>query len=291
MHVIFGATGKVGGQTAQTLIDAGKPVRVVVRNPEQAAPWTALGAEHVVASIEDTDAVTAALSGASSAFLLNPPPMIQDPFVEAELRAASLAEAMYRSGLPKAVILSSIGAQHRTGTGIIATLHQFEMALHDALPAVAFLRPGYFIESWEDVLASVTSDHSLPTFIEAGQKIPMVSTTDVGQTAGQLMLENWAGRRIVELDGPEEVNPRDVASAFASALGHSVEPAFIPLNQQQALLEQAGLSPEVASALVGMYEGIANGRVDRQDGTEHLRGRTSLKTAITRMVQNSHEMA
>jgi hypothetical protein len=82
-----------------------------------------------------------------------------------------------------------------------------------------------------------------------------------------------------------------VAAAFASALGHSVEPAFIPLNQQQALLEQAGLSPEVASALVGMYEGIANGRVDRQDGTEHLRGRTSLKTAITRMVQNSHEMA
>jgi NmrA-like family len=79
MHVVFGATGRAGGETARALIERGEPVRVVVRRSEQGALWKVLGAEVAVASLKDADAVCATLTGASSAFLLNPTPAPATP--------------------------------------------------------------------------------------------------------------------------------------------------------------------------------------------------------------------
>lgn len=45
MHVVFGANGRAGGETARALIERGAAVRVVLRRREQAAPWEALGVE------------------------------------------------------------------------------------------------------------------------------------------------------------------------------------------------------------------------------------------------------
>ena len=49
------------------------------------------------------------------------------------------------------------------------------------------------------------------------------------------------------------------------------------------MLVEAGLEREVAEALAGMYDGIAAGRVVREDGTEHLRGSTPLAVAVQRI--------
>jgi uncharacterized protein YbjT (DUF2867 family) len=284
MHVVFGANGRVGGETARALLKRGGAVRVVVRRPEQGQPWKAQGAEVAVASIDDANAVTAALNGAAAAFLFNPPPVAGDPFEQATRVAGALAEAVRRSRLPKAIVLSSVGAQHDAGTGIIATLHQIEAALANTAPAMVFLRPGYFVETWQEVAEAAVAVGTLPTFLEPDQKIPMVSTIDVGQAAAQLMGEDWTGTRIVELGGPEDWSARDVAVAFAEVLGQPVAPVFVPSEQRAAVLAEAGLPPAVVNALLGMYEGLASGRVVREDGTEHRRGTTSLAVAVGRIV-------
>lgn len=284
MHVVFGANGRAGGETARALIKRGEPVRIAVRRPEQGEPWTALGAEVAVASLDDPNAVSQALTGATAAFLLNPPPTAGDPFARTTEIGAALANAVRRAGISKVVALSSIGAQHRSGTGVIATLHQFEAALAGVAPAMAFLRSGYFVESWEEVAEPAIADGVLPTFLEPEQKIPMVSTMDVGQAAARLMGENWTGTRIVELSGPEEWSASDVAAAFAHILGQRVEPMFVPREHRAAALAQAGLPDEVAAVLVGMYDGIANGRFVREDRSEHWRGTTPLTSALERIV-------
>lgn len=284
MHVVFGANGRAGGETARALIARGEPVRVIVRRPEQGNPWKVLGAEVAIASIDAADAVSAALTGATAAFLLNPPPVAGDPFGRAGSIGAAFAEAVRRARLPKAVVLSSVGAQHASGTGVIATLHQIEVALANAAPATAFLRSGYFVETWTEVAGSAIAQGTLPTFLEPDLKIPMVSTMDVGPAAAQLLCEDWTGNRIVELGGPEDWSARDVAAAFAEVLGRPVEPVSVPPEQRADVLAEAGLPTTVATALLGMYEGFANGRVDRQDGTERRRGTVSLTAAIERIV-------
>ena len=49
MYVIAGVTGHTGKVAAETLLDAKKPVRVIVRNPKAADAWRARGADVKVA--------------------------------------------------------------------------------------------------------------------------------------------------------------------------------------------------------------------------------------------------
>jgi uncharacterized protein YbjT (DUF2867 family) len=284
MFVVLGANGRAGGETARALIGRGEAVRVVLRRREQGEKWIALGAELAVASIEDADAMANALKGASGAFLLNPPPVSGDPYARTEELGAALADAARRAHLPKAVVLSSVGAQHASGTGVIATLNRFEALLEEVAPSTAFLRSGYFIETWGEVAETVVSQGVLPTFLEPSQRIPMVSTVDVGRAAATLLGEEWAGKRVVELSGPEHWSAGDVASAFAEALGRPVAPVLVPPGRRAALLAEQGVPPEVASAVVGMYEGIANGLFMYQNDSEHRRGNISLQTAIERII-------
>ncbi|MFN4088666.1 MAG: NAD(P)H-binding protein, partial [Alphaproteobacteria bacterium] len=186
MHVVFGANGRAGGETARTLIEHGETVRVVLRRPEQGARWREIGAQVAVASIDDAGAVAAALEGASGAFLLNPPPVSGDPYARTEEIGAALAEGARRARLPKAVVLSSVGAQHASGNGVIGTLNRLEAMFDGAAAATAFLRPGYFVETWSEVADAAIAEGVLPIFLDPSQKIPMVSTIDVGRAAAEL---------------------------------------------------------------------------------------------------------
>lgn len=284
MYVVLGANGRAGSETAFALIELHKPVRVVLRRPEQAERWTKLGVDVAIGSIEDIPTLAAALRDASGAFLLSPPPISGDPYKGADEVGNALKEAVRRVGLPKVVALSSVGAQHETGTGVIATLNRLEKHLEQAAPSTTFLRPGYFVEAWGEVAQVVIADSVLPSFLEPTKLISMVSTIDVGRTAARLLSDDFSGKRIVELRGPQDWSPNDVAAAFGGVLGRAVETAFVPPEARAAVLKQAGVSPEVADALLGMYDGIASGRVEHEDGTEQRRGSVALADAVERIM-------
>lgn len=240
-----------------------------------------------IANIEDVGSLAAALRGTTGAFLLSPPPVDGDPDARAEVIGRSLAQAVRKSGVQRAVVLSSIGAQHATGTGVIGTLHTLEAHLHSAAPSVTFLRPGYFVETWGEVALAVFADGVLPSFLDPAQKIPMVSTVDVGRTAADLLRRDTKGTRVMELRGPQDWSADDVATAFGQVLGRSVETLFIPPEARLEILEQEGVPPQIAAALLGMYDGIASGRVEHEERREVRRGSFSLVDAVTRIVRGA----
>ena len=47
MFAVMGATGQVGRAVANSLIDQGREVRVIVRSKSKARPWAARGADVV----------------------------------------------------------------------------------------------------------------------------------------------------------------------------------------------------------------------------------------------------
>lgn len=284
MHVVFGANGRAGGETARALLERGEPVRVALRRQEHAEKWAALGADVAVADILDAAAVAAALEGASTAFVLNPTPTSGDPYEHAQEVGSALVQGLRRAQASKVVVLSSIGAQHASGTGVIATLNRIEALLGEAAPIIAFLRCGYFVETWSEVAGVAMTEGVLPSFLDTDQKIPMVSTIDVGRTAAALLCESWTGKRIVELSGPEDWSASDVAAAFAEVLGNPVTPLFVPPDERAAILAKEGMDDKATAALLGMYEGIADGRFTREARNEQRLGRVSLAVAVARIV-------
>ncbi len=69
----------------------------------------------------------------------------------------------------------------------------------------------------------------------------MVATTDVGRLAAQLLQQNWIGPRIVELEGPRRVSPKDLAAGLARALGRSVVAAAVPRDRWKPCSASRGM--------------------------------------------------
>jgi uncharacterized protein YbjT (DUF2867 family) len=113
----------------------------------------------------------------------------------------------------------------------------------------------------------------------------MVSTVDVGRTAADILLQDSLGPRVLELRGPQDWSADDVARSLGEVLDRRVETRLIPLSARTQILAEAGVPPQIAAALLGMYDGIASGRVEHEAGQDIRRGSFALKEALERIVR------
>lgn len=276
MFVVLGASGHTGRAAAESLLARGRQVRAVVRDAAKGESWKARGAEVAVADAADAGALAGALAGAEGAYLLVPPQYGVDDLVGAQRRIVdAFAEAIGRSAVPHVVLLSSIGAQHEAGTGPIVTLHRAEGELRRTAKNLTLLRAGFFLENWEPFLGAVREKGALPTFIPADRPVPMVATQDIGRVAADLLVEARLGARVVELGGPRDFTPTEVAGALGKRLGRPVRAERLPLDAVEPTFVGAGMSRGVARLFREMYGALESGGIVWEDGgaAEARRGR------------------
>ena len=72
MYVVIGATGNVGSKVAESLLTAGKKVRVIGRDGDRLKQFVDLGAEAVAGSVEDAAFLTRVLEDARALFAMIP---------------------------------------------------------------------------------------------------------------------------------------------------------------------------------------------------------------------------
>jgi uncharacterized protein YbjT (DUF2867 family) len=283
MYAITGITGQVGGAVARALLDAGHAVRAVVRSADKGAPWAALGCQVAVADNTDVEAMTAAFAGTEGVFILMPPTYDPLPGYPVTIASNAAVRAALLAARPaKAVVLSTVGA-HVAQPNLLNNLKMTEESLRDLPFPVAFLRANWFMEnaSW-DLDAARTG--AIQSYLQPlDRPIGMVSTSDIGATAADLLREDWSGARVVELDGPARYSPKDIAAAFATALGHPVEVSAVPREQWETIFRAQGAQNPVPR--IQMLDGFNQGWLDFERGTvEQRRGSTTLQQAIARLV-------
>lgn len=281
MFVIAGVSGNVGSVVADSLLAQGKSVRVLVRDPANGAKWNARGAEVAVADLGDTDALARAFAGAAGAFVLLPPDLqTNTPLEDQRRRAEAIAQAIRRSRLPHAVLLSSIGAQHESGTGPIRAVHAGEAILAATGTAVTAVRASSFFENWRSALGALPQGF-LPTFVPVDLAYPQVATRDIGRTAAAALLEAAPGITAIELAGPRELAASDVAAAISTIVGRPIAARQLPLDAVVPTYTGFGISEPVARLFREMYEGIASGRVAADPrSTRTVRGSVAIEEVL-----------
>jgi NAD(P)H dehydrogenase (quinone) len=229
MYAITGISGQVGGAVARTLLAGGHAVRAVVRNAAKGAAWAGQGCEVALADMNDAAALQAAFSGVEGVFILMPPNFAPTPgFPEVRRTVAALYQALAAAKPAKVVCLSTIGAQ-ATQANLLNQLQIMEQDLGQLDLPMTFLRPAWFMENalWD--VAPARDSGVIPSFLQPLDKpVPMIATADVGRVAAELLLEQWQGKRIVELEGPERVTPNQIAAGFATLLGKPVRMEAVP---------------------------------------------------------------
>lgn len=282
--LVAGITGNTGSVVAETLLAAGKQVRVLVRDASKAEAWRAKGAEIAVGALEDHVALAKALQGVEGAYLLTPPAYAApDVLVAGRAFVASIKAALETTPVPHVVFLSSVGAQHPSGTGPIAIPHAAERALSGGKTPVTFLRASYFQENWGSVAGVAKAQGILPSFLAAGQPTAQVATADIGRVAAEALLAGPKGTQTIELEGPARYTPEEVAAAFSRALGKPIQLVSVPNEGIVPGLKEVGFSDQLAGLYREMIVGVASGHVDFE-GKDIVRGRVTLDETVKKLV-------
>jgi uncharacterized protein YbjT (DUF2867 family) len=285
MFVVLGATGNTGKVVAETLLAQKNAIRVVLRDAVKGEAWKARGAEVAIADVEDGAALERAFKGAEGAYVLLPPSYSSRQIrVDNGRRAKTIATAVEAAGVAHIVMLSSIGAQHADGTGPILSIHDAEATFSRTRAAVTFLRAAYFMENWGGSLYAV-GQGVLPTFLLADKAIPMVATRDIGLAAARLLAERGSGKRVIELAGPREYSPRDVAAALGRIVGKPIVAQQEPEEAMAAALMGAGMNAEWARLFQALTHGVNTGRVAWDGGHPLWQGATDVETVLVSLVR------
>ena len=283
MYAITGISGQVGGVLAGALLKAGQKVRAVVRDAGKGEPWAARGCEVAHALMNDADALAQAFEGVEGAFILLPPQFDPLPgFPEAREVIDAIVSAVKRAKPRKIVCLSTIGAQ-ATQTNLLTQHTLLQEALISQPIPVTFLRPGWFMENSAWDVQSAREEGVVHSFLQPlDRAIPMVATEDVGRTAAQLLVDEWKGTRVMELEGPQRVSPHDIAAAFSTALGKPVSARAVPRERWLAMFEQQGMQNPMPR--IRMLDGFNEGWIDFEGRGEDIRkGVVTIETVIRKL--------
>jgi NAD(P)H dehydrogenase (quinone) len=196
MYAITGITGKVGGALADALLEAGLPVRAVVRDGAKGEDWRARGCEIAIADMEDEGALTGAFTGAEAAFILPPSEFDPEPGYPEARRVIGAVRAALESALPNRVVcLSTIGADAEEDN-LLTQRTLMEQALATASRPVTFLRPGWFIDNAAWDVASARDEGVIHSFLAPlDKRFAMVAAKDVGVAAATLIRQHWTDVR------------------------------------------------------------------------------------------------
>jgi len=107
----------------------------------------------------------------------------------------------------------------------------------------------------------------------------MVATADIGRVAARLLQENWTGRRVVELEGPQRVTPNEIAATFAGLLQRPVRMEVVPRESWEKLFTAQGMKNPTPR--LQMLDGFNEGWIDFERGVSGSeKGSVPLETVL-----------
>jgi NAD(P)H dehydrogenase (quinone) len=285
MYAITGITGQVGGVLARTLLEAGQPVRAVIRNAAKNEPWASKGCEIAVADMQDAKALAEAFKGADGVFILPPSEFDPSPgFPEAVAVIGAVKTALEESRPRHFVCLSTIGAQ-ATQPNLLTQRTLMENQLSNLPMPMTFLRPAWFMENFSWDVASARDNGVIASFLQPLDKaFPMIATADIGRLAADLMQDDYEGKRVVELEAAKRYSPNDVAATFAKILGHPVKAELVPRDTWGALFKSQGMKDPTPR--IQMLDGFNEGWIEFEGSpSTRQKGTTDLATVLKGVVE------
>lgn len=244
MHLIVGSTGMLGSQICRRLRERGEPVRALVRatsDQAQVADLRSLGAEIFEGDLADPASLRAAAAGASSVTTTATATRPSRPSDEIETTdgegTAALIEAAEAAGVRRFVYVSVT-----PGLGTDNPLGRAKRAAEARLAASGLehtiLRPSFFMDAWlSPVLGFNHPQGEVVVFGSGDRPVSWIHSRDVAEVAARAAAEGIAGRRTLDLGGPEALSPDRVVEIFEQAAGASFEVQRVP---EQALEDEAG---------------------------------------------------
>ena len=172
--LVTGATGTVGRQVVQQLVQRGAEVRALVRDPAKAN--LPAGVEVVQGDLLDVDALRRAFEGVSTLFLLNA--VVADEFTQALIALNVAREA----GIERVVYLSVIHSDRYVNVPHFAGKFGVERMIEQMGFNATILRPAYFMDN-DLTIKDVVLGYGVYPMPIGSKGLAMIDARDIGEIA------------------------------------------------------------------------------------------------------------
>ena len=216
--LITGATGNIGRQVVQQLVNRGADVRALVRNPSKAS--FPAGVDVVQGDLLDVDSLRLAFKGVSTLFLLNA--VVPDEFTQALISLNLAREA----GIERIVYLSVIHSDKYVNVPHFAGKFGVERMLEQMGFGATILRPAYFMDN-ERTIKDVVTGYGVYPMPIGSKGLAMIDARDIGEIAAIELLrrERASGPLPLErinLVGPDTLTGDTVAAIWSGVLNRPI---------------------------------------------------------------------
>lgn len=216
--LVTGATGNIGGQVIQHLIDRGADVRALVRDHSKAN--FPAGVAVAKGDFLDVDSLRTAFDGVSTLFLLNA--VAPDEFTQA-LIALNVARS---AGVERIVYLSVIHPDVYVNVPHFAGKFGVERMIEQMGFHATILRPAYFIQNDLTIKDAITGYGVYP--MPVGTKgLAMIDVRDIAEIAAlELLRREQAAQPLpitrINLVGPDTLTGTDIAAIWSDVLARQI---------------------------------------------------------------------
>ncbi|HET7037219.1 MAG TPA: SDR family oxidoreductase [Thermomicrobiaceae bacterium] len=236
MILVVGATGQLGGEIAQRLLQRGDAVRMLVRPGSNYQPLAALGAEPVFGDLKDSASLGPALDGvdtvvttANSAQRLPP-----DTIEAVDLHGnASLVDAARAAGVGQFVFISALGADPISPSPFLQAKARTEERLRAGGMPYTILEPTIYMEVWAPMIVGQAVAQQRPVILVAGgqRHHSWVSRSDVAALTLATIGNPRALDQTILVGGPEPLSWRDIIATYERVLGRTIPVESVTLGE------------------------------------------------------------
>ena len=244
--LVIGGTGQQGGATARHLLERGRTVHALVRDPNALAAKALqrAGATLVAGDLDDPASLRTAMEGMQGVFLVLTMmvgrKISPEGVVAEERRGKAVAGLAQESGIEHLVYSSLNGAGAHSGIPYYESKARIEEHIHAAGPPATILRPVSFMDNFATYNRPVLHDGELVVNLAVRPELPMqlISVRDIGAYAAIAFdrPDHFLGRT-VEIAG-DVLTPLQIAETFGRVCGLPARFRQTPVEQIRAFDEQ-----------------------------------------------------
>jgi uncharacterized protein YbjT (DUF2867 family) len=216
--LVIGATGNVGRNVVEQLVNRSADVRALARDPSKAS--FAASVEIVQGDLLDIDSLRAAMAGVSTLFLLNG--VVADEYTQA-LLALNLAR---EAGIERMVYLSVIHSDVYVNVPHFAGKFGVERMIERLGMNATILRPAYYMDN-EITIKDVITSYGIYPMPIGDKGLAMIDARDVGEAAAiELIRREQSPTPLplnrINLVGPDTLTGADAAVIWTDVLGREI---------------------------------------------------------------------
>lgn len=261
--ITTGSLGNVAKPLVKKLIAAGNEVTVITTNAHHVNHIEALGAKAAVGSIADAAFLTSTFNGADAVYAMMPPSMGPVNMIENIADAGrAYAQAIKAAGIPRVVMLSSVGADAAVGTGPVQGVHHVEKILAELDGVnVTVVRSGFFYVNFFRDIPLIKNLGIFGNNYSGSQQLAFTHHQDLSNAIAAELQEKGNGFEIKYV--VSDVSTGDqIASLFGRAIGKpELSWTNIPDEQLKQGMLSAGLPPELAGLITELGQGVKAGLI------------------------------